>query len=59
MKEEGNFNKNIIVEDEIIGDMVGCVADNTKLKNIYKNRFEFTELNKGINKMVNFYTQKI
>lgn len=28
-----------IQEEETIGDMIGCVADNTKLKNIYKNIF--------------------
>jgi UDP-glucose 4-epimerase len=56
MKEEGKFNKNIIVEDEIIGDMVGCVADNTKLKNIYKNIFEFTSVKDGIRKMIEYYS---
>ena len=55
MKNEGQFNKNIIVEDKIIGDMIGCVADNTKLKSIYKNTFEFTKLNNGINKMITHY----
>jgi UDP-glucose 4-epimerase len=52
---EGHFKKNIIVEDEIIGDMIGCVADNTKLKNIYRNIFEFTRLDEGICKMINYY----
>jgi UDP-glucose 4-epimerase len=52
---EGNFNKNIVVENEIIGDMIGCVADNNKLKNIYKNTFEFTKLNEGIKKMITYY----
>jgi UDP-glucose 4-epimerase len=56
MQREGNFNKNIIVEDEVIGDMIGCVADNTKLKNIYKNSFKFTELNEGIRNMITFYS---
>ena len=54
-QEEGEFNKNIIVEEEIIGDMIGCVADNTKLKNIYKDIFEFTSLKNGINKMIKYY----
>lgn len=54
-QEEGKFNKNIIVEEEIIGDMIGCVADNTKLKNIYKDIFEFTSLKKGISKMIKYY----
>ena len=53
--EEGDFKKNIIVEDEIIGDMIGCVADNTKLKNIYNNIFEFTNLNDGIREMIHHY----
>jgi UDP-glucose 4-epimerase len=54
-QEEGEFNKNIIVEEEIIGDMIGCVADNTKLKIIYKDIFEFTSLKNGINKMIKYY----
>jgi len=45
-----------VVEDEIIGDMIGCVADITKLKNIYKNIFEFTELREGIHKMISYYS---
>jgi UDP-glucose 4-epimerase len=53
--KEGNFDKNIIVEKEIIGDMMGCVSDNSKLKNIYKNNFEFTSLNHGIREMIKFY----
>ena len=57
MQEEGNFNKNIVVEDEIIGDMIGCVADITKLNNIYKNIFKFTELREGIHKMVRYYSK--
>jgi UDP-glucose 4-epimerase len=56
IQTEGNFKKNIVVEDEVIGDMIGCVADNTKLKNIYKNSFKFTELNEGIRNMITFYS---
>lgn len=56
MQEAGEFNKNIVVEDEIIGDMIGCVADITKLKNIYKNVFKFTEIREGIQKMVRYYS---
>jgi UDP-glucose 4-epimerase len=52
---EGNFNKKIIVEDEIIGDMIGCVADNNKIKIIYLDTFEFTSLNNGISKMIDYY----
>ena len=37
--------------------MVGCVANNTKLKNIYKNIFEFTSLTYGIREMINYYKQ--
>ena len=57
MIEEGNFKKNFIIEEEIIGDMIGCVADNTKLKNIYKNSFEFTSVRDGIRKMIDYYTK--
>jgi len=53
--EEGKFNKNIIIEQELIGDMIGCVADNTKLTNIYKNEFEFTSLKNGIHEMIHYY----
>jgi UDP-glucose 4-epimerase len=56
MIEEGKFNKNVIVEEEIIGDMIGCVADNTKLKNIHKNNFEFTSVKDGIREMIKYYT---
>lgn len=56
--EEGNLKKNIIIEEEIIGDMIGCVADNTKLKNIYKNIFEFTSVRDGIRKMIDYYLYK-
>ena len=38
--------------------MIGCVDDNTKLKNIYKNTFEFTSVRDGICKMINFYINK-
>jgi UDP-glucose 4-epimerase len=55
MIQEGGFKKNIIIEEEIIGDMIGCVADNTKLKTIYKNIFEFTSLKNGICEMIQFY----
>jgi len=55
MIEEGEFKKNIIIEEEIIGDMIGCVADNTKLKNIYKNIFEFTSVKDGIREMIDYY----
>ena len=55
MIEEGNFKKNIITEEEIIGDMIGCVADNTKLKNIYKNIFHFTSVKDGIREMIDYY----
>ena len=53
--KEGNFEKNIIVEKEIIGDMIGCVSDNTKLRNIYENKFEFTTLEDGIREMIEYY----
>ncbi len=57
MMEEGSFKKNIVVENEIIGDMIGCVADNNKLKTIYKNVFEFTGLKKGIHDMISYYSR--
>jgi UDP-glucose 4-epimerase len=56
IQEEGMFNKNIVIQDEIIGDMVGCVADITKLKNIYKNNFEFTNVRDGVRKMIHYYS---
>ena len=52
---EGNFNKKIMVEDEIIGDMIGCVADNNKIKTICSDKFEFTSLNNGIREMIDYY----
>ena len=55
MKHEGNFIHNIEVEDGIIGDMIGCVSDNTKLKLALDNNFKFTKLDAGIKKMINFY----
>jgi len=55
MKKEGNFNHNIVIEDGIIGDMIGCVSDNSKLKGVIDNNFEFTELKYGIKQMINFY----
>jgi UDP-glucose 4-epimerase len=55
MIEEGKFKKNIIITEETVGDMIGCVADNTKLKNIYKNTFEFTSVKEGIRKMIDYY----
>lgn len=57
MIKEGDYKKNIIVEGEIIGDMIGCVADNTKLINIYKNVFEFTNMYDGIRRMIDYYKQ--
>lgn len=56
MKKEGNFEKNIIVKNEIIGDMLGCVADNTKLRSVYKDIFEFTTIEDGIREMIKYYT---
>lgn len=55
MKKEGNFIHNIEDEDGIIGDMVGCVSDNTKLKSVLDNNFKFTELHIGIKAMINGY----
>ncbi len=54
MKDCGQFNHDIIVEDGIIGDMVGCVANNTKLKAVLNN-FKFTTVTEGILNMINFY----
>jgi UDP-glucose 4-epimerase len=58
MKKEGNFIHNIEVEDKIIGDMVGCVSDNTKLKSVLNNDFKFTDLYTGIKTMINWYKYK-
>ena len=55
IKNEGNFIHNIKVEDGIIGDMIGCVSDNTKLKLALDNNFKFTKLDVGIKKMINSY----
>ena len=55
MKDEGNFIHNIDVEDGIIGDMIGCVSDNTKLKHALDSNFKFTQLQAGIKEMINFY----
>ena len=55
MKDEGDFIHNIEVEDGIIGDMIGCVSDNTKLKLALDNNFKFTKLDVGIKKMINSY----
>ena len=54
----GNFNKNIIVENEIIGDMKGCYSDNNKLLNIYNNNIIFTPIEIGIKEMIDYYTVK-
>jgi len=40
IKHEGNFKHNIKVEDGIIGDMIGCVSNNTKLKIALDNNFK-------------------
>jgi len=56
MNDIGHFNKKIIIEDEIIGDMLGCYSDNTKLLNIYNNEFVFTPLESGIKEMIEYYT---
>ena len=53
IKHEGNFKHNIKVEDGIIGDMIGCVSDNTKLKLALDNNFKFTQLDVGIKEMIN------
>ena len=55
IKDEGNFIHNIQVEDGIIGDMIGCVSDNTKLKLALDNNFKFTQLQYGIKEMIKFY----
>ena len=55
MNTIGKFNKQIKVEAEIIGDMVGCYSDNSKLLNIYNN-LEFTSLENGIKEMIEYYT---
>jgi len=55
MNTIGKFNKQIKVEAEIIGDMIGCYSDNTKLLNIY-NSLKFTSLENGIKEMIEFYT---
>lgn len=59
IKHEGNFIHNIEVEDGIIGDMIGCVSDNTKLKLALDNNFKFTKLDAGIKEMINYYKNNI
>ena len=36
--------------------MLGCVADNTKLRSVYKDIFEFTTIEDGIREMIKYYT---
>ena len=55
IEKEGNYKKKIIVEQEIVGDMIGCVADNRKLENIIKNNFKFTSIKDGIREMIDYY----
>ena len=55
MNTLGGFNKKIKIEAEIIGDMVGCYSNNSKLLNIYNN-LEFTSLEDRIQEMINYYT---
>jgi len=59
IKHEGNFKHNIKVEDGIIGDMIGCVSNNTKLKIALDNNFKFTKLDVGIKEMINYYKNKL
>jgi len=47
MNNVGNFQKKFIIENEVIGDMFGCYADNTKLKD-----FPFTTLDSGLRLMI-------
>jgi UDP-glucose 4-epimerase len=59
MQSDKLQKKQIVVDNEIIGDMIGCVADSSKLKNIYKNEnFKFTNLNKGIANMISYFVKK-
>ena len=55
IKKIGKFNHTIKVENGIIGDMIGCVSDNSKLKKILGNNFKFTALKDGIYEMINYY----
>ena len=55
----GDFKKDILLQDETLGDMAGCVSDNSKLLNIYKGFFNFTSLNDGIKMMIDHYKGKL
>jgi UDP-glucose 4-epimerase len=48
---EGHFEKKIVELPGIIGDMLGCYADTTKLSTIFPN-FQFTDLKEGLKNMI-------
>jgi len=53
MNRLGNFQKQIIEKPGIIGDMLGCYADTTKLVNIFPE-IEFVGLEEGLMNMISF-----
>jgi UDP-glucose 4-epimerase len=50
----GNFNKEIIVNNPVKGDMFGCVANNQKLLEILPN-YKFKTVSEGIINTFKFY----
>jgi UDP-glucose 4-epimerase len=53
MNRLGNFQKQIVEKPGIIGDMLGCYADTTKLVNIFPE-IEFVGLEEGLQNMISY-----
>ena len=53
MNRLGNFKKQIVEKPGIIGDMLGCYADTTKLVNIFPE-IEFVNLEEGLQNMISY-----
>jgi nucleoside-diphosphate-sugar epimerase len=53
MNRIGNFQKQIVEKPGIIGDMLGCYADITKLSNIFPE-IEFVGLEEGLQNMISY-----
>ena len=53
MNRIGNFQKQIVEKPGIIGDMLGCYADITKLTNIFPE-IEFVGLEEGLQNMISY-----
>ena len=53
MNRLGNFKKQIVEKPGIIGDMLGCYADTTKLVNIFPE-IKFVNLEEGLQNMISY-----